>query len=311
MAALRTPGVVGDEVWTYRYLRIGLLGAVAFLAASVVATTLSTGRWQPSISAYYYTTSHAAFIGSLCAVGLGLITYKGSTATEDVLLNSAGFLACVVALVPTSRPPCAGIPATCGQWLPDHQDATAAVPNNLVALVIATAVAVGFYVIVWVINPAAQPRWPAPQPPGWWAWLARLAQGAFVAAGLIVLWRWPAVFYARAHDVAAIAMFIGIILVVAHYAWYSARRPKRPEAAPRRITQAYLVIVGVLTVSLILAILLQPGGMVLIVEAILVTGFAAFWCVQTVDLWENEDKYCRIDHIRPSRRRARPHGAVG
>lgn len=50
---MRTRGVIGDEVWTYRYLRIGLVGAVAFLAVSVFATTLSTDRWQSSISAYY------------------------------------------------------------------------------------------------------------------------------------------------------------------------------------------------------------------------------------------------------------------
>lgn len=310
MSALRALGLVGDEVWTYRYLRIGLAGAVAFLAVSVVGTTVSTGRWQPSISAYYFTISHAAFIGALCAVGLGLIAYQGSTATEDVLLNSAGFLAFVVALVPTSRPPCDGAPATCGQWLPDYEDATAAVPNNLVALVVATGVGIAFYVTVWVMNPAPQTRWPAPRPPGWWAWLARLAQAAFVAVGLIVLWRWPAVFYTWAHDAAAIAMFVAIILVVAHYAWYSARRPKPHDAPPRRITQAYLVIVGVMTSALLLAMVLQPGGLVLIVEAILVTGFAAFWCVQTVDLWENEDKYCRIGHTRSSRRRSRDQGAV-
>jgi FtsH-binding integral membrane protein len=161
------------------------------------------------------------------------------------------------------------------------------------------------------MDPAAQPRWPAPQPPGWWAWLARLAQAVLVAVGLVVLWRWPAVFYEWAHDIAAIAMFVAIIFVAAHYAWYSARRPKRPEAPPRRITQAYVAIVGVMTGALVLAVLLQPGGLVLIVEAILVTGFAAFWCVQTVDLWENEDKYCRIGHTRSSRRRSRDHGAVG
>lgn len=139
MAAVRTRGVIGDEVWTYRYLRIGLVGAVAFLAVSVFATTLSTDRWQSSISAYYYTNSHAAFIGASCAVGLGLIAYKGSTAAEDVLLNSAGFLAFVVALVPTSRAPCPGEPVTCGQWLPDHPDLTAAVANNLGALAVAGA----------------------------------------------------------------------------------------------------------------------------------------------------------------------------
>ncbi|GAA1671349.1 hypothetical protein MMUR_47970 [Mycolicibacterium murale] len=301
----------GDEVWTYRYLRIGLVGAVVFLAVSVAITTATTGRWQPSISAYFYTTSHAALTGALCAVGLGLIAYKGSTATEDVLLNSAGFLAFIVALVPTARPPCAGTPASCGLWLPELGNATAAVPNNLTALAAATAVGIAFYAAVRGIDPAPQPRWPAPHPAQGWVWLARAAQAVLVLAGLGVLWRWPAVFVEWAHDVAAIAMFAAIIAVVAHYAWYSARRPKRPGAGPRKITQAYVVIVGVMTIALVAAALLQPGGVVLIVEAILVTGFAAFWCVQTVDLWDNEDKYCRIGHTGSSRFQLPPPGAVG
>jgi hypothetical protein len=301
----------GDEVWTYRYLRIGLVGAVAFLAVSVAITTATTRRWQPSVSAYYYTFSHAPFLGALCAVGLGLIAYKGSTATEDVLLNTAGFLAFVVALVPTARPPCDGPPASCGLWLPELGNATAAVPNNVSALVAATAIGIAVYAAVRAIAPAPQPRWPAPRPAQGWVWLARAGQAVVVLAGLVVLWRRPAVFDAWAHDLAAIIMFAAIIAVVAHYAWYSARRPKRPGAAPRKITGAYAGIVGVMSVALVAASLLRPGGVVLIIEAILVTGFAVFWCVQTVDLWDNEDKYCRIGHTRSSGFQLPPPGAVG
>jgi hypothetical protein len=91
---------------TYRYLRIGLVAAVAVLTASVVLTRLGTGYEQDSVSAYYYTESHNIFVAALCAAGFGLIAYKGEAVTEDVLLNFAGFMAFVVALVPTARPSC-------------------------------------------------------------------------------------------------------------------------------------------------------------------------------------------------------------
>ena len=43
-----------------------------------------------------------AFVFSLAALGACLIAYKGNDAVEDVLLNFAGFMAFVVALVPTT-----------------------------------------------------------------------------------------------------------------------------------------------------------------------------------------------------------------
>src|SRR5215212_5148728 len=117
-----------DARSTYRSLRVALVTLVVFLGASVIDTRLSADCWQRTISEYFYTTSHAVFVASLCAAGVCLIVYKGSTRTEDVLLNFAGVLAFAVALVPTDSP----IP--CRPGLPIPADLTAGVDNNVRAL---------------------------------------------------------------------------------------------------------------------------------------------------------------------------------
>ena len=57
--------------------------------------------WQHSISAYYYTPVQLFLVGALVAIGISLIALKGSIELEDAVLNFAGILAPVVALVPT------------------------------------------------------------------------------------------------------------------------------------------------------------------------------------------------------------------
>src|SRR5262245_32291696 len=91
-----------DVIKTYRYLRIGMIGAVVLLAASIGIERSKVDCWQRSISAYYYTPVRAIFVGSLMAVGLSLIVYKGRSPGEDPFLNFAGMLAPVVAIVPTT-----------------------------------------------------------------------------------------------------------------------------------------------------------------------------------------------------------------
>ncbi len=62
---------------------------------------------QSSISYYYYTNLREIFTGTLCAVGLFLIRYKGHGnvsiwKNDNLLTNIAGFMAIGVALIPTS-----------------------------------------------------------------------------------------------------------------------------------------------------------------------------------------------------------------
>ncbi|OWY63029.1 hypothetical protein B7486_55270, partial [cyanobacterium TDX16] len=87
-----------DAVSTYRYLRIGMIGAVGLLTTSIWIEhgNVQEPCFQTSISAYYYTPVRAVFVGCLLAVGLALIVIKGRTALEDTCLNSAGMLAPLV-----------------------------------------------------------------------------------------------------------------------------------------------------------------------------------------------------------------------
>src|SRR6266705_2138388 len=91
-----------DVIKTYRYLRIGMIGAVVLLAVSIAIERSKVSCWQTSISAYYYTPVRAIFVGTMIAVGLVLIVYKGRRPGEDVCLNFAGMLAPVVAVAPTT-----------------------------------------------------------------------------------------------------------------------------------------------------------------------------------------------------------------
>jgi hypothetical protein len=66
-----------DAIKTYRYLRRGMIGAVVLLAVSIAIERSKVDCWQTSISAHYYTPVRAIFVGSMIAVGLSLVVYKG------------------------------------------------------------------------------------------------------------------------------------------------------------------------------------------------------------------------------------------
>lgn len=57
-----------------------------------------------SISGFYYTPARGLFVGTVVAIGVALMAYRGYTRGENVLLNAAGGLAVVVALCPTVDP---------------------------------------------------------------------------------------------------------------------------------------------------------------------------------------------------------------
>ncbi|MHC0442014.1 hypothetical protein [Flavobacterium sp. 3-210] len=98
------------DIFTYRRIRraIGYLGIslpillVGFSLVSFFQTSI-----QPSISDYYYTNLREIFTGTLSAVGLFLIRYKGHgnasiLKNDNLLTNIAGIMAIGVALIPTN-----------------------------------------------------------------------------------------------------------------------------------------------------------------------------------------------------------------
>ena len=95
-------------VMSYRNMR----RFIGFLAMSIPIVMLAGGLlmgchvMMPSISHYFFTYMGTVFTGTLCAVGVFLITYKGFGPVDDLATNFAGICAFVVALFPTTRPEC-------------------------------------------------------------------------------------------------------------------------------------------------------------------------------------------------------------
>jgi len=270
---------------TYRYLRGGMAVAIVMLGASVVADAVATGCWQTSISAYFFAPPHSVFIATLSALGAMLIVYKGSTATEDNLLNLAGVLALIVAMVPTGRPD-----RLCSEHdLFEKYDSTFTIGNNVLAMAVALIIAA---LASWALF-----RWArSGRERSFLGFVTAIAQWLFVIVGLVGLAFFRTVFDRHAHGVAAISMFVAIIFTV----WITAYLVKR-QVTPnkRRYYVLYQLVAWGMLATLIAVVILHEtlhgwDHTVIIIEAALIIEFAIYWLIQTVELWETPN---RIDLI--------------
>jgi hypothetical protein len=265
---------------TYRFLRGGMVVMIVMLAVAVIGERLTATCWQTSISAYYFTSAHGIFIAALCAIGVFLIVYKGSNDTEDVLLNLAGILAFIVAMVPTSRP------VLCGWGLPADYQVDNAVANNVWAVIIALAVA---RVLAWSMYRKTRTSEPKSPLGVVSQWVLR----AVVAIGLIGFLFFRKQFDSNAHGLAAVAMFIAIIVVVVLTAFLVSRQDLSPHK--RLYHFVYRVIAAAMIATLVTVVVLHFvlddwNHWVIVVEAALIGEFAAYWAVQTVELWQHPDR---------------------
>jgi hypothetical protein len=263
---------------TYRYLRGGIPVMLVMLGAALIIERAGATCWQTSISAYYYTSAHAVFIGTICAVGTLLIVYRGLKPTEDVLLNLAGILAFVVAFVPTTRPVLCGATA-----LPVDAVTTDAIIANVWALVVGL-----------VVSRAAS----------WWMYrrtgtgrelgsIARAAvwvQRALLAVALAALIVTPTWFVTNAHGIAAAVMFAAIIGTVFITAFITDKGEVQ-STNPGLYQRIYRFIAVVMALTLIAAVAVHFAlddfnHVVLVVEVVLIILFGGYWVVQTVEKWK-------------------------
>ncbi|GIG39455.1 hypothetical protein [Cellulomonas phragmiteti] len=252
---------------TYRSLRLGLVAMVAMLATAVGVEAARSGCWLDSLSAYYWTGAHDVVVGALSALGVLLVVYAGADDVEDALLDAAGFLALVVALSPTQ--PGAGCPAT---RVADVPAALADARTGLTALVV-----VG---LVVTLTRAAVAVRGAPTAGD----LARGAAALVVLVPAAALVLAPDLLVARAHDAAAVLLFVAVIGVVVRHAFLA-----RATSARWAIAYSALGALMLLTLSVVVALHATVPTWthaVLVVEAALVALFATFWVLQTVELWE-------------------------
>jgi hypothetical protein len=280
----RAGGEMADEsaIKSYRYLRIGIVGVVGLLGASISFERAKVDCWQTSISAYYYTPVRSIFVGGLLAIGLCLIVIKGSNAWEDTCLNIAGMLAPVVALVPTSdagncwsvQPiplPIEGDGSLAG-WVVSNVNnnvkslLVAGIAGLLIAAAVATVVTRNAAAVATV--GAAGTR------------LALLGAMVLLVLGLVGFNAWNH-FDTDSHFVAAIAMFVFLAGAVGGNAW------EHRDGARRSYFWPYLTIVVLMATAAIVLVLVSSGWrhVQLFLEGAEITLFAAFWLVQTKEHW--------------------------
>jgi hypothetical protein len=274
-----------DAIKTYRYLRIGMIGAVALLAASIGIERSKVDCWQTSISAYYYTPVRAIFVGTMIAVGLSLIVYKGRGTWEDTFLNFAGMLAPVVAVVPTTDVGhCWSVPPV---PLPVKEDGSLAdwvvanIDNNIYALLIAGGVGLAVAAVTAIVAYRSV-RAPIQQgEPG------TLISLAVTALALLLVWwliqNWGD-FDTRAHGIAAVLMFvflIGAIVVKAVDHWNEQNR-------------VWFQVYAAVAALMILGGILIPWTRIFdehtsfALEAYEIAFFAVYWIVQTAENWNEK-----------------------
>lgn len=270
-------------VKTYRYLRISMVGAVVLLGVSILIERSNVDCWQTSVSAYYYTPVRVIFVGVMMAIGLCLIVIKGSTTWEDAMLNAAGMLAPIVAVVPTtdvgvcwSQSP-GPLPVdddgNLAGWVMANADnnITALLITGIAGLLVAAVIASIATNNVRAIAEVGEPGMR----------LGLLAAMVFLLSGGVLFVVWDD-FNIRAHGIAAVLMFLFLALAVGGNAW-----ERRNDAGRRTYFWLYASIAAAMLIAP--AIMFPLGSswahMVLILEATEITLFAIFWLVQTREHW--------------------------
>ncbi|MBN2614848.1 MAG: hypothetical protein JXR71_04080 [Bacteroidales bacterium] len=108
------PGTFRNEIATFRRIRktIGWLGiGLPFTLVILSLIPFFHTAIQQSISHYYYTNLREIFTGTLCAVSLFLMRYKGVNnpvfwKNDNKMTNLAGIMALGIALIPTNPYTC-------------------------------------------------------------------------------------------------------------------------------------------------------------------------------------------------------------
>jgi hypothetical protein len=286
-----------DAIWTYRYLRIAMVGAVVLLAASIAFERSKVDCWQTSISAYYYTPVRAIFVGAMLAVALALIAYKGKGTWEDFCLNFAGMLAPVVAVAPTTDVgrcwSLAPIPlpvkddGSLAEWVVTNID------NNIYALLVAGLVGLAISAIIAIRSRVSKSRVSnlsvmAPIKVKRATLIGLGLTALALLSGLWLIQNWDD-FSTRAHGYAALLMFVFLIgAIVANVIehWGERSKDRRNKVWPR----VYIVVAGLMVLGGILIWLTRvfEEHTVFALEAYEIAFFALYWIAQTAENWFEE-----------------------
>ena len=272
---------------TYRYVRIGIAATVLVIGVAVGFAIGEVGV-LPSISAYYYSPAHDAFVGALVAGSFGLFALSGR-GVERNLLDAAALLAPVIAFVPTPMYP-GGIPgfeATCPGDTPCVPlEARAGVDNGVATYLVVGGVLV---VVALVIRRRQGLAW------------RQIATSVLVTVGvLIAVWlTWAfarEAFLTFGHFVAAGLFFLVIAAVAVWNAFPHATDPRWVQPS-RALAVTNMVIAAALVTDIVVLVALTAGGEIpdaspppiFICEFIALGLFAVFWILQSAQKWRDPD----------------------
>lgn len=268
-----------DVAQTYLGLRLAMVVLVGMLFLSVAVQIFSTDPicLQQSISAYYYTATRPVLVGVLCAIGACLIIYRGSTNVENVLLDFSGFLAVVVAFVPTQ------IDVSCkASNVPSPEELSAAVRNNVWVLLL-----VGMVGIVLAALTLRRRYAETGERLSTSAKVSLAVSLAALVAGGVFFAVSAEAFQRLGHNISASALFVGILAVVAVNALDAHRKGTAARAKTYRNLYAIVAISMVVVaggIGLAGWLIEDFDNFLFWLEAALILGFAVFWVIQTVEL---------------------------
>ena len=220
----------------------------------------------------------------------------------------AAILAFVVAFVPTSP----GLPPY--PAMPSAEDPYVGIPNNIVALLGGLAAGFATYGLIIGLRNALQPpaesdrdspldrtvqtcatqlqRLADAHPPT--RWILPAVSALYLLIGGVLLLFWDRPYRDWVHVYAAVGMFGGIVLVALYYAVHAASNndTMRARVGFAGAYTAIAVAMGALIVYIAARIFLTHEGVnVFWAEVAVIVLFTLFWFIQTLDLWDEEDKY--------------------
>jgi hypothetical protein len=270
---------------------------MVMLATAIIIDAVKAGRVQGALSEYFYTSAHSVFIAALLALSTLFFVYKGSNDTEDALLTLAGVSTLIAALVPQVRPE-----VFSPDGLPKDYHVDAVILPNVGA--VAVALFLG-WALTWCQHRRndPQPRRslgnPRPRRPG--GRLALYFLRLVVAVGLIALLiaarvpEFRPTFTTSAHGIAGTLMIFSFIATVFCTAYVV--RQQEESRHRQRFLAFYWTTGGVMLATLIVVVTLHiarpelfRGLWILVLESLLILEFAAYWVVQTIELWDTPDR---------------------
>ena len=275
---------------TYLYLRLGMIGAVLLLFASIGREYFKTPGdhcFQDSISAYYYTPVRAIFVGALFAVSFALIVYRAEGKWEDLFLNLAGMFVPIVAVAPTTDVgQCWSIAPAAGALNADGSPQTwvvANIDNNMFALLLVGALGLGLSIVLAFIDRRKGARRASYQNARTGAtersnpWVP-LGIALFVLVGVgWVTWAWDQ-FDKRGHGIAAVLFFVFLMLAVVATAGHNLLL---------YLGRRWMWYAGIALLMATLGVVLRVADFgqheTAILESLEILLFVAYWLAQTFE----------------------------